>query len=221
MPKIPIRLQPITAEATVPLRHAILWPDLPIDKQLMPLDTLPTTRHFGAFIALSEPGENIQELQGRDPSDPVLAIDQDYLPQAGECQLPVGVMTLCLEEFTNKGVLPTEITAAGPTEIQLHKFAVLAALQGLGIGGQMIRQVCQMLPTLDMDKAGSSGPSSEAGLKIPRPVLFHFHARKSQREVYMHWGFATLGDDVFLKRGPTGTGNPVEYIRMGRLITLG
>ena len=44
-----IEVRPITAEETVPLRHAILRAGLARETAIFPGDEAPTSRHFGAF----------------------------------------------------------------------------------------------------------------------------------------------------------------------------
>ncbi|KAJ7618825.1 hypothetical protein DFH06DRAFT_1236569 [Mycena polygramma] len=43
-----LRFLPINAAQTVPLRHSVLWPDMPVSYVLLPEDT--TGWHYGAFI---------------------------------------------------------------------------------------------------------------------------------------------------------------------------
>ena len=43
-------IRPITAEETIPLRHAILRAGLPRETAIFPGDEAPTSRHFGAFV---------------------------------------------------------------------------------------------------------------------------------------------------------------------------
>ena len=46
----PIEVRAITAEETIPLRHAILRAGLPRETAIFPGDGAATARHFGAFI---------------------------------------------------------------------------------------------------------------------------------------------------------------------------
>ncbi|KAJ6472925.1 GCN5-related N-acetyltransferase, partial [Mycena vitilis] len=43
-----LRILPIDVAQTVPLRHSVLWPDMPVSYVLLPEDT--TGWHYGAFI---------------------------------------------------------------------------------------------------------------------------------------------------------------------------
>lgn len=45
----PAEVWQITADETIPLRHAVLRPGRPVETARFPGDDLPTTRHFGAF----------------------------------------------------------------------------------------------------------------------------------------------------------------------------
>ncbi|TFK38954.1 hypothetical protein BDQ12DRAFT_85736 [Crucibulum laeve] len=47
-----IRFQKITVEQTLPLRHAVLWPDMPISQVCLPEDQYGL--HLGAFVASGE-----------------------------------------------------------------------------------------------------------------------------------------------------------------------
>jgi GNAT superfamily N-acetyltransferase len=46
----PFTICPITASETLPLRHAVLRPHLPIESLVYPGDDAPDARHVGAFI---------------------------------------------------------------------------------------------------------------------------------------------------------------------------
>ncbi|KAH8667105.1 hypothetical protein BX600DRAFT_436470 [Xylariales sp. PMI_506] len=222
MSVIPIELRPIAAEEVVHLRHAVLWPGLPLDKQLMPLDTLPTTRHFGAFITrpVDEPASPTKGSSEISTFNKILeSVSDQYLPQSGASQRPVGVMTLSLESFAIPDQLPDHMRAVG-IEVQLHKFAVMESLQGLGIGGQMLREACSILPTIHRTVPNSASASigELQANSYSLPILLHFDARASQQHVYRHWGFSVLSDAIFTKRGPSGSGSPVQYVKMGRLL---
>jgi ribosomal protein S18 acetylase RimI-like enzyme len=186
-PNVLIRL--ITPEEVVPLRHAVLWPSIPIDKQLMEYDTLPTTRHVGAFLRDSP------DLRSGSPSTSSLAEDDNAVA-------PVGILTLTLESYPSAAPVPPPITALNPTRhIQLHKFAVATELQGRGIGRNMYEYVRELLA------------ADDAGV-----TLLHLDARKSQRGLYEKLGVHVLDDGVRIKRGPGDAGPPVEYIRMGQVV---
>jgi GNAT superfamily N-acetyltransferase len=148
-----------------PIRHAILWPSVAIDKQLQPFDSAETTIHYGAFI----------------PED----------------ENPIGCLTLTKEEY--KKELPA--TIAEPNlqgQYQVHKFAVLLEHQGKGIGSVLFRHVLEHLQQLE-----------------EKPILLHLDARVEQKGWYERFGLQVLDEEKFIKKGPTGNGPAVEYIRLG------
>ncbi|KAJ3869115.1 GCN5-related N-acetyltransferase [Lentinula novae-zelandiae] len=48
MATLPLKFERIAVERTLPLRHEVLWPDMPIDKVKLPEDQ--NGWHFGAFM---------------------------------------------------------------------------------------------------------------------------------------------------------------------------
>jgi len=181
----------ITPPEVVPLRHAVLWPSIPIDKQLMDYDTFSTTRHVGAF------------LQRSPTPAPGLAAGPSSSPAGHDDTSPlVGVLTLTLERYPSSTPLPAHVTDSDPTRhIQLHKFAVATELQGNGIGRKMYEYVRELLA------------ADDEGV-----TLLHLDARKSQRGLYERLGVQVLDEGVRIKRGPGDAGPPTEYIRMGEVV---
>jgi GNAT superfamily N-acetyltransferase len=170
----------------------VLWPSIDPDHQLLPYDHLTTTLHFGAFLITS----------CIPPASLSSTVDNAYLVTS-EGQLPVGVLTVTLEPFARPESLPPSCVAANVSR-QLHKFAVHPDLQGYAIGRQLLEHVISHL-TL------TAGEHMDA-------VLFHFDARANQRGFYEKLGMQLLDPEVFVKRGPTGNGPPVEHVRMGKLL---
>ncbi|GFZ49681.1 hypothetical protein JCM24511_07083 [Saitozyma sp. JCM 24511] len=186
-----ITIRPIAPEQTAPLRHAVLWPTVDPNRQLLPYDHLPTTHHFGAFV-LSTPSN--------------LHLPQEYLPSLPD-QQPVGVLTLTLEPYAHPQRLPPSYRPA--VGHQLHKFGVLQSLQGQGVGRRLLSHLVDYL-TAETSARGEDKPVE--------PVLLHFDARANQRGFYERLGMEMLDPEIFIKRGPTGDGPPAEYVRMGKLL---
>ena len=45
-----VKIRPIDADLLPPVRHAVLWPSVPLESQLLPFDHVTTTIHYGAFL---------------------------------------------------------------------------------------------------------------------------------------------------------------------------
>jgi GNAT superfamily N-acetyltransferase len=154
-----------------PIRHAVLWPSVAIERQLQPFDHADTTNHYGVFLSST-----------------------DFEP--------VGCLSLTKEDY--KKTLPTAIVGSGLRgQYQVHKFAVYKEHQGKGLGSVLFRHVLEELRS-----------------KTEGPLLLHLDARVEQRGWYERFGLQVLDDEVFIKTGPTGTGPPVEYIRLGIVINV-
>lgn len=169
-PAIDVRL--ISSAQLPPIRHAVLWPSVPLGSQLQAFDSAPTTVHYGAFL--------------RDPEFSTTG--------------PIGCLTLT-EELC-KASLTDFITSHNPNvQLQIHKFAVYPEYQGRGIGSTLFRHVL-----------------AEVSRHYVGPVLLHLDARVEQRGWYERMGLRVLNEDKFVKRGPTGDGPAVEYIRLGTIL---
>ncbi|KAL7419239.1 hypothetical protein Q5752_006076 [Cryptotrichosporon argae] len=107
-----LEIRPVTPAELAPIRHAVLWPSIPPDAQLLPYDFLPTTIHLGAFESGALVGcltLTVEAYKGALPSPP-----SPPFPSPTD---------------------PTFPTLPYPArQVQLHKFAVLPHLQGKGIG---------------------------------------------------------------------------------------
>jgi GNAT superfamily N-acetyltransferase len=172
MPPSRVEVHTIEADQLSPIRHAVLWPSVPLESQLLPFDTVPTTAHYGAFL--------------RDPETPTTG--------------PIGCLTVTKELC--KATLPELVTRQNPAvQVQVHKFAVYSEFQGKGIGSTLFRHVLV-----------------EVSRRYERPVLLHLDARVEQKGWYERMGLKVLDGEVFIKRGPTGDGPAVEYIRLGILL---
>jgi len=116
-----------------------------------------------------------------------------FLPEANK---PIGCLTLTKEDY--KKDLPSNTAETIRGQNQVHKFAVLQEYQGKGIGSVLFRHVLEHLQQLEA-----------------KPILLHLDARVEQKGWYERFGLQVLDGEVFSKKGPTGNGPPVEYIRLG------
>ncbi|KAI9638834.1 uncharacterized protein MKK02DRAFT_41859 [Dioszegia hungarica] len=107
----------ISAKETSPIRHAVLWPSIPLSSQLLPFDILPTTSHHGAFLPHSS------------SSPPTL----------------IACLTITLERYAHPHHLDPVITARAREHYQLHKFGVLQEYQGRGIGKKLLLEAIRQL----------------------------------------------------------------------------
>ena len=113
-----------------------------------------------------------------------------------ENEVPIGCITLTKEEY--KKQLPPAIAGKIQAQYQVHKFAVLQEYQSRGIGSVLFRHVLEHLQQLEA-----------------QPILLHLDARVEQKGWYERSGFQVLDEEKFIKKGPTGNGPPVDYIRLG------
>jgi GNAT superfamily N-acetyltransferase len=86
-------------------------------------------------------------------------------------------------------------------QYQVHKFAILQEYQGKGIGSVLFRHTMGHLQQLE-----------------GKPILLHLDARVEQKGWYERFGLQVLDEEMFIKKGPTGDGPAVEYIRLGIVI---
>lgn len=186
----------IEASATSAIRHRVLWPSIPLENQLLPFDTLPSTSHYGAFLPSAR-----QEGSGSETASQSTSAS---LPE--ESQL-IAVLTITLEQFSSPSRLPESIRSL--RQYQLHKFAVLPAYQGRGIGRTLLTRSIQAL---------SSRLKEAKDGKKEGKFLFHFDARSLQMEFYRHLGFEVLIEETFMKYGSTGKEKGVEYVKMGGVV---
>ncbi|KAI0629967.1 GCN5-related N-acetyltransferase [Trametes polyzona] len=101
----------ISAEETVPLRHAVLWPDHPVSHVLLPEDA--TGHHYGAFLET-------------DPATPVAVISVFHDP------LPFPITPAESSGSTDGPPLRAA---------RFRKFACAPEHQGKGIGTKLLAHV--------------------------------------------------------------------------------
>lgn len=117
-----------------------------------------------------------------------------------EHEIPIGCLTLTKEDY-KKDFPPAIAGLHIQGQYQVHKFAVLQEYQGKGIGSVLFRHVPEHLQELEA-----------------KPILLHLDARVEQKGWYERLGLQVLDGEVFVKKGPTGDGPAVEYIRLGIVI---
>lgn len=99
----------LSASQTIPLRHAVLWPDRPPAFVVLPEDELPSTIHLGAILA--------------SPSQPHIQPPRE----------PVSVVTLAPTPFPSSAEDLSSLPA-----LRFRKFATASAHQGRGYGAQLL-----------------------------------------------------------------------------------
>ncbi|KAI8986254.1 GCN5-related N-acetyltransferase [Trametes punicea] len=109
---VEIEIRCISAEATVPLRHAVLWPDHPVSHVLLPEDS--AGFHYGAFL----PGSSIPVA--------VISVFYDRLPST-----PAEHVSTPLTQ----DALPAQRIA------RFRKLSCEPAHQGKGIGTQLLQHI--------------------------------------------------------------------------------
>lgn len=173
-----INIRNIPPKETAWIRYKVLWPSIPLESQILPFDTLPSTLHFGAFL---------------------LPTSSDK--PTGSEQL-IGCLTVVETPYPIPTRLNPELLSKlhGLPQFQLRKFGVLEQYQSKGIGRQLLEGAIKALQAKN------------------RAMLLHFDAREKQIGFYERSGFELLQDDRFEKRGPTGQGPSVIYVRMGKII---
>jgi GNAT superfamily N-acetyltransferase len=161
---IPITIRRITHQETAPLRHAVLWPTVPLDKQLQAFDEIDTTRHYGAFL-----------------SNTITDIDERYHP--AEHQHPIGCLTLVhIPPFCARPIPEGILNGPVPTHhVQLRKFAVIQPSQGKGVGRALFRYVLGEIHDIGLDKEEES-------------TWLHLDSRSRQAGFYEALGMSVLGE---------------------------
>ncbi|WOO80209.1 uncharacterized protein LOC62_03G003720 [Vanrija pseudolonga] len=117
-----------------------------------------------------------------------------FRPDASE---PVAVGTLVRAAFARPDALDADTRLL--EAVQLRKLAVVAQLQGQGVGKAMMAYTAALLTPAHGDK----------------PLLLHFDARAAQAPFYEKLGYAVLDPTVFTK---TFGGEVVSFIRMGKVL---
>lgn len=104
----------LTSAQTIPLRHAVLWPEKPPAFVVLPEDDLATTTHLGAVPIAAGPSS----------------------PSAGTpiSQEPISIITLVPAAFPSPGL-------SHRTALRFRKFATAHAHQGQGVGAQLLAAV--------------------------------------------------------------------------------
>ncbi|WVR08001.1 hypothetical protein IAU60_005045 [Kwoniella sp. DSM 27419] len=192
---IQLSYRPITAEQTVPLRKIALWPSVPAQGQLdKSYDFATDTIHLGAFLAHSHD----------------TTLGDPYLPssQQPESQQPIGIITFARRPYSSSaGQLPSGISSEQVrSQYQLHKFAIHPSLQGYGLGRTFLAH--------SLEELKRSDPSGQTAGNL----LLHLDAREPQIPFYRKCGMQVLDPIVFGKKSPTGEGDEIPHVKMGRLL---
>ncbi|WWC65886.1 uncharacterized protein I303_108508 [Kwoniella dejecticola CBS 10117] len=206
-----ISFRQIDAEQTINLRKTVLWPSIPLSKQLDPsYDLRESTVHLGAFLHLrsADDPSSLSASSSRmripitikpDSTSVLHDIEEGYL----DGNEPIGIMTLTQQSYSGAELaLPNIGTGNCNKHIQLRKFAILPRLQGQSIGRQFLLHAIEYIKSNYPDER----------------ILCHFDARVSQRKFYERCGMKVLDEKSFWKFGSTGQEPGVEYIKMGNIV---
>ncbi|WWD20356.1 hypothetical protein CI109_104832 [Kwoniella shandongensis] len=241
---IELRFRPISATATIPLRHLVLWPSIPADQQLVPeYDFEPTTIHLGTFLSPSPSDTDtstststdtthvgsgtetgVEQQESSDSSEPLSLTHLSQAQQDGK--EPIAILTLVHHDYPKPNTLPSHIRSSNPasalptTQIQLHKFAVHPILQGKGVGRKSLFNAIDHLKSHQSQPTSSQSEQTKGTAEKEErgKVFFHFDARLVQRRFYEKCGMEVLDEQVFEKFGTTGKEPGVKHIRMGNII---
>ncbi|EIM86270.1 uncharacterized protein STEHIDRAFT_147702 [Stereum hirsutum FP-91666 SS1] len=106
-----VDIRPISADETVALRHAVLWPNVPIDSEIIRLPEDDSGYHLGAFV------------QGTGTPVAVISVfREDMAP------------TL----FPVRSTDASSSEQSHPVSFRFRKFACYPAFQGRGIGSALL-----------------------------------------------------------------------------------
>ncbi|WWC73628.1 uncharacterized protein I206_107600 [Kwoniella pini CBS 10737] len=178
----------IKPEQTINLRKLILWPTIPLEKQLIPsYDFNENTIHLGCFLNSIESNSSSIQLS----LELFNEIEDEYINE----KEPIGILTLVKESYLNIKYIKIQY--------QLHKFAIFSKLQNKSIGKKMFLNCIEILK----QKYSNN-----------EKILLHFDARKEQLKFYEKCGMIILDENTFWKFGSTGKEQGVEYIKMGNII---
>ncbi|KAF8802197.1 hypothetical protein BYT27DRAFT_7197281 [Phlegmacium glaucopus] len=134
-----VRIDIITTEETIPLRHSVLWPNMPPSHVYLPEDT--TGIHYGAFLPLRETPVAVISLFLEDPP----SLGPGHCDPVMDLKPPTLKLT---NEDEDGGRLPTQQQRA----MRFRKFACEHEFQGKGIGTQLLVYVLSIART-ELDAA--------------------------------------------------------------------
>ncbi|KAJ3909050.1 hypothetical protein F5879DRAFT_935075 [Lentinula edodes] len=118
---LPLKFERIAVERTLPLRHEVLWPDMPIDKVKLPEDQ--NGWHFGAFMD--------NPLANDDP----IAVISLFLD-------PIPIDHVAAHSACGSSAFWDNGSITGPSEIitvRFRKFACKTTMQGQGVGTALFK----------------------------------------------------------------------------------
>lgn len=122
-----VRIDKITMEETIPLRHSVLWPNMPPSHVCLPEDA--TGIHYGAFLPLRDTPVAVISLFLEDP--PLLRDGHDT-----EINLKSENSNSTITSGDEDGYRPVQKRA-----VRFRKFACEHEFQGKGIGTQLLAYV--------------------------------------------------------------------------------
>ena len=154
-----VRIEKITMEETIPLRHSVLWPTMPRSHVCLPEDA--TGIHYGAFLPLRETPVAVISLFLEDL--PLLKDKQDTK------------VNLKSENSNSTSISGDEDDSYRPVQqraVRFRKFACESEFQGKGIGTQLLSHILSRARTeLDAATVWCDARTTASGWYIKRGLV--------------------------------------------------
>ena len=160
-------------EETIPLRHSVLWPNMPPSHVCLPEDAVGI--HYGAFLPLRDTPVAVISLFVEDPPSSTRDSDRHHYHGPEVNLQPPNPIT----SIDQNGRLPVQPPRRA---VRFRKFACESEFQGKGIGTQLLAHVLSMART-ELDAA-----------------TVWCDARETARGWYMKRGFTPFGPTFY--KGP-------------------
>ncbi|KIM36533.1 hypothetical protein M413DRAFT_78076 [Hebeloma cylindrosporum] len=122
----PIRIDKISKDQTLQLRHSVLWPDVPLSHVCLPEDDAGI--HYGAFSPQ------------RDTPIAVISLFREDIPTDKETPHPAET-----DLFSGSANLMTRYCEGGLLAVRFRKFACDPQYQGQGYGSQLLLHALSMV----------------------------------------------------------------------------
>lgn len=131
-----VRIDKITMEETIPLRHSVLWPNMPPSHVCLPEDAIGT--HYGAFLPLRKTPVAVISLFFED-----LPSSRDEQDAEINLKFTDSNSTIILRDEDGRPPAPEQQRVV----MRFRKFACDREFQGKGIGTQLLVHVLSMART--------------------------------------------------------------------------
>ena len=150
-----IRINKITMEETIPLRHSVLWPTMPPSHVCLPEDAAGT--HYGAFLPL------------RETPVAVISLFLEDLPLVRDTEINLKSAN------SNSTIISVDEDGYRPAQqraVRFRKFACEREFQGKGIGTQLLVYVLSKARTeLDATTVWCDARATARGWYIKRGLV--------------------------------------------------